>query len=421
MERLQAFKYQLMPNGAEERQLRRFAGDCRYVYNKALDLQIKNHESGGKYLNYNALCKQLTVWRNDPDTPWLADAPCAIEQQKLKDLERAYKNFFDRRGAFPRFKKKGQGDSFRFPDRIKLDQANNRINLPKLGWLRFRKNRQALGEVRSATISYQAGKWWVSILTRREVEHPVPNGGIVGIDLGISRFATLSDGSFFAPIHSFKRYEDRMRKAQQALSRKVKFSNNWKKAKSRVQKIHSRIGNVRRDFLHLASKTISQNHAIVCIEDLQVSNMSKSAKGSVAEPGKNVRAKSGLNKSILDQGWGEFRRQLDYKLAWNGGHLIAVPPQYTSQTCPACGHVSSDNRQTQAKFCCVECGFEENADLVGAINVLSRGMQQLRDEGMDTADASAGRETAAQIACEVNGAVMPSAAGTHRSDTDAMR
>ena len=115
----------------------------------------------------------------------------------------------------------------------------------------------------------------------------------------------------------------------------------------------------------------SQNHAMVCIEDLQVRNMSASAAGTIEAPGTNVRAKSGLNKAILDQGWFKFRRQLDYKTAWSGGHLVAVPPQNTSRTCPCCGHVAKENRQTQARFACVECGFEENADLVGAINVES--------------------------------------------------
>jgi putative transposase len=136
---------------------------------------------------------------------------------------------------------------------------------------------------------------------------------------------------------------------------------------------------------------------MVCIEDLQVRNMSKSAAGTAAAPSRNVKAKSGLNKSILDQGWFEFRRQLDYKLAWRGGHLIAVPPQNTSRTCPACGHMSADNRRTQARFECVACGLEENADVVGAINVLRAGH--------------------ARLACEVSGAVMPPAAGTRRSDS----
>jgi putative transposase len=220
---------------------------------------------------------------------------------------------------------------------------------------------------------------------------------VVGIDMGVARFATLSDGTFYAPLNSFKRHATALRKAQQAMSRKTKFSSNWKKAKARVQRIHSRIGHARRDNLHKISTTISQNHAMVCLEDLQVRNMSKSAAGTTETPGKNVRAKSGLNKSILDQGWFEFRRQLEYKLPWQGGWLITVPPQNTSRTCPACGCLSADNRQTQARFACVACGFKEHADLVGAINILRAGH--------------------ARCACEVSGAVMPPAAGTHRSDS----
>jgi putative transposase len=316
-------------------------------------------------------------------------------------LKRAYSNFFAKRADFPRCKKKGQSDSFRYPDpkQIKLDQPNSRLFLPKLGWLRLRLSRPVLGTVKNVTVSQSCGKWFVSIQTEREIEQPTPQGGAVGIDMGIVRFATLSDGKFFAPLNSFKRHETRLRKAQQALSHKVKFSNNWKKAKACIQRIHSRIGNARRDFLHKTSTAISQNHAMVCIEDLQVRNMSKSAAGTTEQPGRNVRAKSGLNKSILDQGWFEFRRQLDYKLAWKGGWLIAVPPQNTSRTCPCCGHVSAANRQTQARFECVECGFEANADVVGAINVLRAGH--------------------ARLACEVSGAVMPPAAGTHRSDSGA--
>ncbi|WP_348760065.1 RNA-guided endonuclease InsQ/TnpB family protein [Candidatus Methylocalor cossyra] len=396
MRRFQAFKFELRPDGHQQRQMRCFAGACRFVYNRALALQKARYEQGEKRLGYAGLCKSLTEWRHNQETAWLADAPVHPLQQALKDLERAYANFFAKLADFPRFKKKGQSDSFRYPDpkQIKLDQGNSRIFLPKLGWLRYRNSREVLGEVRNVTVSQSCGKWFMSIQTEREVEPPIPKGGAVGIDMGIARFVTLSDGTFYAPLNSFKRHEKALRKAQQALSRKVKFSNNWRKAKARIQRIHARIGNARRDFLHKISTTISQNHAVVCIEDLQVRNMSKSAAGSAEAPGKNVRAKSGLNKSILDQGWFEFRRQLDYKLAWNGGWLVKVPPQNTSRTCPACGHVSADNRQTQAQFVCVECGFEENADVVGAINVLRAGH--------------------ARFACEVSG--IPPAAGTHRSD-----
>jgi putative transposase len=409
MQRLQAFRFEIMPNGQQERQMRRFAGACRFVYNKALALQKARYERGEKKLGYVALCKLLTEWRNSSETAWLAEAPIHPLQQKFKDLERAYANFFAKRAGFPRFKKKGRSDSFRYPDpkQIKLDQPNSRLFLPKLGWLRYRNSRKVLGDLRNVTVSLSGGKWFVSIQTEREVEQAIPQGGAVGIDMGIARFATLSDGTFCAPLNSFKRHEVALRKAQQALSRKVKFSNNWKKAKARVQRIHSRIGNARRDFLHKTSTAISKNHAVVCIEDLDVKNMTASASGTKEHPGKNVRLKSALNRCILDQGWAEFRRQLDYKTKWYGGALVVVPPENTSRTCPCCGHVSADNRQTQAKFKCVECGYENHADVVGAINILSRGMQLLRDEGRDTTDASVGMladclPASARMACGSN-------------------
>ena len=399
MQRLQAFKYELMPTGEQQRQMRRFAGSCRFVFNQALALQQANREAGGQYIGYVAMARQLTAWRNSAETSWLKEAPVHPLQHALTALEKAYKHFFEKRADFPRFKRKGQRDSFRYPDpkQIKLDQANGRIFLPKLGWLRYRNSRQALGELRNVTVSLSGGRWFVSVQTRREVEIPVSQGGAVGIDLGIARFATLSDGTFYAPLNSFRRHEAALRKAQQAMSRKTKLSSNWQQAKARVQRIHARIGNARRDYLHKTSTAISQNHALVFVEDLQVRNLSRSAAGTTETPGKQVRAKSGLNRAILDQGWFEFRRQLDYKLAWNGGHLVAVPPRNTSRTCPACGHVSAENRRTQERFACVECGFEENADLVGAINVLRAGH--------------------ARLACEVSGAVRPPAAGTRRGES----
>jgi putative transposase len=403
MQRLQAYKYELMPNGEQQRQMRRFAGSCRIVFNEALALQKQRHEAGEKKLGYAGLCKLLTDWRNGVPlpsgrvAPWLREAPAHPLQQTLKDLERAYRNFFEKRADFPRFKKKGMKDSFRYPDpkQIKLEQGNSRVFLPKLGWLRYRMSREALGELRNATVSLSAGKWFVSIQTEREVEQPVPGATTaVGIDLGVARFATLPDGTFYAPLSSFRKHERRLARYQRAMRRKVKFSNNWKKAKARVQRMHARIGNARRDYLHQCSTTISKNHAMVCIEDLQVKNMSRSASGTKEAPGKNVRAKAGLNKSILDQGWAEFRRQLDYKLAWNGGWLIAVPPRNTSRTCPECGHVAAENRATQARFHCVACGYEANADVVGAINILARGMEILaREEGRDDARIACG-ETA---------------------------
>jgi putative transposase len=331
------------------------------------------------------LCKQLTDWRNGVEVPWLKDSPVGPLQQSLKDLERAYTNFFAKRAGFPRFKRRGQGDSFRFPSRkrIKLDQGNSRICLPKLGWVRYRNSRDVLGEVRNATVSQSGGKWYVSIQTTREVEEPVTQAtGSIGIDMGVARFATFSDGGHLDALNSFRKHEARLRRYQRRMSRKVKFSQNWRKAKAKVQRLHARIANVRHDYLHKATTTISQNHAIVCIEDLRVRSMSRSAAGTVEQPGKNVAAKSGLNKSILDQGWAEFRRQLEYKLAWAGGILIVVPPHHMNTTCPHCDHVSAENRRTQALFRCVKCSYTNHADVVGAINIEKRGLRLFACGGM---------------------------------------
>ncbi len=379
MQRLQAYQFELMPHGQQQRKMRRFAGACRFVFNKSLAWQKEQYASDQTIqFSYTVLANLLPLWKQDPNLAWLKESPSQTLQQTLKDLERAYINFFSKRAGFPRFKKKGQSDSYRYPQGCKLDQGNSRIFLPKLGWMRYRNSRDVLGEVKNVTVTHSCAKWFVSIQTEREVEPSLPPATTaIGIDVGVVRFATMSDGSHIEPINSFKKHQERLARYQRRMSRKVKFSNNWQKAKTKIQRIHRTIAHARKDYLHKITTTISQNHALVCIEDLQVRNMSRSSKGNSEEHGKMVQQKSGLNRAILDQGWGEFRRQLGYKMTWRGGILLAVPPHNTSRTCPCCSHVSKDNRKTQAKFECVECGYENHADLVGAINILERGHRLL--------------------------------------------
>ena len=379
MQRLQAYQFELMPHGQQQRKMRRFAGACRFVFNKSLAWQKEQYASDQTIqFSYTDLANLLPLWKQDPNLAWLKESPSQTLQQTLKDLERAYINFFSKRAGFPRFKKKGQSDSYRYPQGCKLDQGNSRIFLPKLGWMRYRNSREVLGEVKHVTVTHSCAKWFVSIQTEREVEPSLPQATTaIGIDVGVVRFATMSDGSHIEPINSFKKHQERLARYQRRMSRKVKFSNNWQKAKTKIQRIHRTIAHARKDYLHKITTTISQNHALVCIEDLQVRNMSRSSKGNREEHGKMVQQKSGLNRAILDQGWGEFRRQLGYKMTWRGGILLAVPPHNTSRTCPCCSHVSKDNRKTQAKFECVECGYENHADLVGAINILERGHRLL--------------------------------------------
>lgn len=354
--------------------MRRFAGACRFVFNRALARQNENHEAGNKYIPYGKMASWLVEWKNATETQWFNDSPSQPLQQSLKDLERAYKNFFRKRAAFPRFKKRGQNDAFRYPQGVKLDQENSRIFLPKLGWMRYRNSRQVTGVVKNVTVSQSCGKWYISIQTESEVSTPVhPSASMVGLDAGVAKLATLSDGTVFEPVNSFQKNQKTLARLQRQLSRKVKFSNNWQKQKRKIQRLHSRIANIRRDYLHKVTTTVSKNHAMIVIEDLKVSNMSKSAAGTVSQPGRNVRAKSGLNRSILDQGWYEMRRQLEYKQLWRGGQVLAVPPAYTSQRCACCGHTAKENRLTQSKFVCRACGYTENADVNGARNILAAG------------------------------------------------
>ncbi len=354
--------------------MRRFAGACRFVFNRALARQNENHEAGNKYIPYGKMASWLVEWKNATETQWLKDSPSQPLQQSQKDLERAYKNFFRKRAAFPRFKKRGQNDAFRYPQGVKLDQENSRIFLPKLGWMRYRNSRQVTGVVKNVTVSQSCGKWYISIQTESEVSTPVhPSASMIGLDAGVAKLATLSDGTVFGPVNSFQKNQKTLARLQRQLSRKVKFSNNWQKQKRKIQRLHSRIANIRRDYLHKVTTTVSKNHAMIVIEDLKVSNMSKSAAGTVSQPGRNVRAKSGLNRSILDQGWYEMRRQLEYKQLWRGGQVLAVPPAYTSQRCACCGHTAKENRLSQSQFRCQVCGYTANADVNGARNILAAG------------------------------------------------
>jgi IS605 OrfB family transposase len=414
MLKLQAFKFEIMPNGGQIRLSRQFVGNVRKVKNLALARQQQNYKDGLKYTGAFGMNYWLDEMKSE--FSYLKDSPSQTLQQGLADLANAFDKFFKKTADYPTFKKKGtSAESFRYPQGFKIDEQNARIFLPKLGWMRYRNSRNIFGTPKNITVSCVAGKWYASVQTEQEVEHPVhPAISMVGVDVGIAKFATLSDGTVFEPVNSFKQKQRRLTILQRQMSHKVKFSSNWKKAKARVTRLHAKIARIRQDYLHKTTTTLSKSHALVVIEDLQVKNMSASARGTVSKPGRNIRQKSGLNKSILDQGWGEFRRQLEYKQLWAGGEVLAVPAHHTSQTCPMCSHAAKENRTTQSSFYCVRCGYEANADQVGAINILNRGIKVL--EGQDTTDASVGCESTARIACEVNGAVKPSATGTRRSD-----
>lgn len=391
-----AFKFRLKLTPDTEQKLVRYAGGCRFVWNKALMLNLARLQEKQPILWYQALNFWATLWKQSDDYGFLSELPSQVLQQKLKDLDKAFKDAFDKNQPLKRipvFKRKGQSDSIRYPQGFKIDPSSNRICLPKIGWVRYRNSRNIIGTPKNVTVSRKGKYWYASIQVEYQTPQPKhPSTSMVGIDMGIKHFATLSDGTVYEPLNRFKQSAEKLATLQRQLKHKKKFSHNWQKQKANITHQHEKIANARHDFLHKLSTEISENQAVIVIEDLKINNMSKSAKGNSEQHGKRVKQKSGLNKAILDQGWGLFFQMLTYKQDWNGGRVIKVPAHHTSQTCPRCHHVTKANRLTQAEFVCVDCGYENNADLVGAINILTRGHREL--------------------ACEVNGAVMPSAAGT---------
>lgn len=390
-----AFRFRLEPSYQQRRKLVRFVGCVRWTWNHALALQKERLDRGEYVMSYAAMCRKLTEWRNTERTSWLSEAPVHACQQTLRDLRRAFDDFFDdgRPGVgFPKFKKKYRNDSLHLSDAardFRLDEPNARIRLSKLGWVRYRKSREIEGTPKNVTVSREGEHWFVAIQV--EIEKPIPthpSDSAVGVDLGVVSFATLSDGTTYEPLNAYRSKLKKLNRLQRQLSRKEKFSENWKKQKRRVAKLQRRIAHARKDFLHKVTTEISQNHAVVVIEDLSVKDMSASASH------RGVAQKAALNRAILDQGWGEFRRQLAYKLEWSGGTLIVVDPRNTSRRCHECGHVDPANRPTQARFCCTECGYEGHADVNAARNILAAGHAATAPGGQPEVGAPANGEPA---------------------------
>jgi putative transposase len=281
-------------------------------------------------------------------------------------------------GGYPTPRRKGLHDSFRFPDPVSIKvertgKSSGRIKLPKLGWVHLRGWYAIPGDICNATVSRQAGQWHVAVQWQRETAEPIQSSlPAVGINRGVTVFAALSDGTNMAPANHGKKALRSLARAQRKLARKKKGSNNRRKQVRRVARLQLRVANARKDFLHKASTTIAKNHGMGVLKKLPIRNMVRSTKGTAEAPGTMVRQKAGRNRAILDQGWGIFRTMLGWKLFARGGKLVEVPAAYTSQTCAACAVVDARSRLDQARFVCVGCGHEANADTNAAIVILGR-------------------------------------------------
>ena len=372
-----AYRFRLKTSAQQAQQLSLYAGHCRFLWNKCLFLNLQRLQNKQPIMFYQEMDFWSKLYKKSDEYGFLSDCPAHILQQKLKDLEKAFLDAFDKKQPnkrIPRFRKKGTQERFRFPAPNQIQITYNRIKLPKLGWLRFFRSQPIEGKIKNVTVSKKGKHWFVAIQVEAPFQKPIHTGhSALGIDLGVNHFAATTEGELISPLNSFKSQKKKLAIAQRRVAKKKKYSSNWRKGQEKVRKIHQKIAETRQDYLHKTSTRLSKNHAMIVVEDLQVSNMTRSAKGNIEEPGKNVSAKSGLNQSILDQGWNEFRRQLTYKLEWQGGIFLAVNPQYTSQKCSACHHIAKENRSTQAEFKCVSCGFESHADINASHNILAAG------------------------------------------------
>jgi putative transposase len=383
-----AYKYQLKISSSTkpdlEQKLASFAGCRRFVWNKALAMQKERLDTKQKSFTYGELASQLILWKKEPETAFLTACHSQVLQQTLKQLDLALRNGFKKTAIqkFPTFKKKSFNDGFMFPQGFKLDMANKRVFLPKIGYVNLRVDRELVGKAKNVTISKTAGKWYISIQVEQELNqlprHTATSA--IGVDLGIVQTVTTTDTkaelAVFKPLDLAKP-QHKIKCLQRQLAKKTKFGKNWQKIKAKINKQHNQISNKRKNHLHTISHKLSKNHAMIVVEDLKIANMVKSAKGSKQKHGKNVKQKSGLNRSILAQGWGELIRQIEYKQEWQGGIVLKVNSKYTSQKCSNCGNIHKNNRQTQSKFICQSCGHIDHADFNAAKNILAAGLAVL--------------------------------------------
>jgi len=386
---MQYFKYKLKLNDSEKTILSEWIGTNRCLYNLALaQRQMIDHREvrarSDQPINYNYQAAELKSLK--AEYSWFGNPPGQALQQTLMQLDQAFKRFWQGLASFPQFKKKSQDmgikipkgktkknpvGNFHFPDHP--NPKKGYIKLPKVDTpFRFHKHREMEGEVKSVTIRKEGRDFYISVLCDvgdkyENIRNPSTN--VVGIDRGIAKSLAYSDGSFVElPKSRIKSLEEKIAKLQVVLARKTKFSNAWRKLKIRISKLHKRITRIRHDFLWKTAHHLSKNHAVVALEDLKTSNMSRSAKGSLDNPGKNVAAKSGLNRAILREGWHMFSQMLEWECKKHGSRVVYVNPRNTSLTCSSCGKVEKSARKDQSRFEC-SCGFSANADTNAAINI----------------------------------------------------
>jgi putative transposase len=368
-----SFVFRLRETAADARAFSRSGGSCRFVWNKALALQTRYYRICKKHLSYVKLANHL-VKRWKKRNPWLNDAPSQALQQALKDLDNAWSRFFsepDRVGR-PQFKSKhNRTPTFRLPQGCELDAVNQRLRLPKTGWVRMRMSCEVEGAIKNVTVSRKPTGWYVSIQTEFEQDVEPRVGAAIGIDVGATVSVATSNGALEHTPARLEKLRARVVKLNRALARKKRGSKRRLKTKHKLSRVHHRIATCRREWQHQLTTSLCLENAIVCLEDLKVAVM------TATEAKEKKRAiGSHTTEKLLSSGPAELRRQITYKQLWTGGQAVAVDPAYTSQDCAACSYRDKASRNG-IKFACTWCGHENHADINAAQNILKRGLALL--------------------------------------------
>ena len=363
---LKAYRYKLEPNKQQRYALARTLDVCRDLYNDCLT-QRKMHKVSRFYQQAElpALKAAFPVYKN---------VYAQVLQSVVDRLNKSFNNFFRSGFGFPRYKGQNRYDSFCYPQ-TGFSLNGKQLSLAKIGNVKVRLSRELPKDavIKTCTVKRSVSGWFATLIVET-TSQPLPVSELeVGIDVGISHFAALSDGTFVPNPRFYENGQAELRRAQRKVSRRHKSSNRRRKAVILLRKVHERIANKRLDFLHKHSTAIVQKFGLIAIEDLNVAGMSK----------------SNLAKQILDASWSTWRRLLFYKAEWAGRTKVAVPPQYTSQECDECEFIHKDNRKSQAEFECIACGHKDNADTNGSKRILARARKQLGRECPSNVNISA--------------------------------
>ncbi len=370
---LKAYKYQLAPNVAHREFLNRSFGCARVVYNHCLQRRTELWADGRQRISAFDLCKEVVLLKKKDEYRWLSEVDHQTLVQSIRNMDSAYTRFFREKNGFPKFRSKYGKQSCKFTQCVHVDFKAGKVRLPKIGWIKARISREFEGRIKTVTVTRNAvGKYHVSILVDNgealPAKRPVTPETTVGIDMGLTTFATISNGVEIANPKHLEKASGRLAVLQRRMSRKKKGSNRYREAKLKVAKHHQKTANQRKDHIHKFTTNLVKNHDSVCIEDLNIAGMLKN---------------HCLARGISSAAWGETFRQIGYKTDWYGKNLLTVDRFYPSSRMCTCGVKNTGLKLSQRTWTCVACGRTHARDLHSSCNIRDEALRQyfLRNPG----------------------------------------